>query len=133
MKANELREKSAQQLNEQLLELLRDVLSRSGYTDQLRRSPDPQDAARLENVEELVAVTREYRRQNPGGNLIERAGSGGLGRLGCRWRGLGRGSRALRGPGGDGRLAPGGQRRAAGKLADNNDVGRVEQQLQKAC
>ncbi|MET4098256.1 DNA helicase-2/ATP-dependent DNA helicase PcrA [Agrococcus sp. UYP10] len=52
-------------------ELLRDLLSRSGYTDQLRRSLDPQDAARLENVEELVAVTREFRRQNPGGNLID--------------------------------------------------------------
>ncbi|MFJ6114800.1 ATP-dependent helicase [Agrococcus sediminis] len=52
-------------------EVLRDLLSRSGYTDQLRRSPDPQDAARLANVEELVAVTREYRRQNPGGNLID--------------------------------------------------------------
>ncbi|WP_343918587.1 ATP-dependent helicase [Agrococcus citreus] len=52
-------------------ELLRDILSRSGYTDQLRRSTDPQDAARLENVEELVAVTREYRRQNPAGTLID--------------------------------------------------------------
>lgn len=52
-------------------EVLRDLMSRSGYTDQLRRSPDPQDAARLENVEELVAVTREYRRQSPEGNLID--------------------------------------------------------------
>ncbi len=52
-------------------EILRELMSRSGYTDQLRRSPDPQDAARLENVEELVAVTREFRRQNPGGNLID--------------------------------------------------------------
>ena len=52
-------------------EVLRELMSRSGYTDQLRRSPDPQDAARLENVEELVAVTREFRRQNPGGNLID--------------------------------------------------------------
>lgn len=52
-------------------EILRDLMSRSGYTDQLRRSPDPQDAARLENVEELVAVTREFRRQNPAGNLVD--------------------------------------------------------------
>jgi DNA helicase II / ATP-dependent DNA helicase PcrA len=52
-------------------EVLRELMSRSGYTDQLRRSPDPQDAARLENVEELVAVTREFRRQNPGGTLID--------------------------------------------------------------
>ena len=52
-------------------EVLRELLSRSGYTDQLRRSTDPQDAARLENVEELVAVTREYRRQNPEGTLID--------------------------------------------------------------
>ncbi|MCH1884257.1 UvrD-helicase domain-containing protein [Agrococcus sp. ARC_14] len=52
-------------------EILRELMSRSGYTDQLRRSLDPQDAARLENVEELVAVTREFRRQNPGANLID--------------------------------------------------------------
>jgi DNA helicase II / ATP-dependent DNA helicase PcrA len=52
-------------------EVLRELMSRSGYTDQLRRSTDPQDAARLENVEELVAVTREYRRQNPAGTLID--------------------------------------------------------------
>ena len=52
-------------------EVLRELMSRSGYTDQLRRSPDPQDAARLENVEELVAVTREFRRQNPAANLID--------------------------------------------------------------
>jgi DNA helicase-2/ATP-dependent DNA helicase PcrA len=52
-------------------EVLRELMSRSGYTDQLRRSPDPQDAARLENVEELIAVTREFRRQNPSGNLID--------------------------------------------------------------
>ncbi|WAC67419.1 UvrD-helicase domain-containing protein [Agrococcus sp. SL85] len=52
-------------------EVLRDLMSRSGYTDQLRRSPDPQDAARLENVEELVAVAREFRRQNPAGTLLD--------------------------------------------------------------
>ncbi|WP_404313561.1 UvrD-helicase domain-containing protein [Agrococcus terreus] len=52
-------------------EVLRELMSRSGYTDQLRRSPDPQDAARLENVEELVAVAREHRRQNPSANLID--------------------------------------------------------------
>lgn len=52
-------------------EVLRELMSRSGYTDQLRRSPDPQDAARLENVEELIAVTREFRRQNPSGNLVD--------------------------------------------------------------
>lgn len=52
-------------------EVLRDLMSRSGYTDQLRRSPDPQDAARLENVEELVAVAREHRRQNPAATLID--------------------------------------------------------------
>lgn len=52
-------------------EVLRDLMGRSGYTDQLRRSPDPQDAARLENVEELVAVAREHRRQNPAATLID--------------------------------------------------------------
>ncbi|GAA3632309.1 DNA helicase PcrA [Microbacterium awajiense] len=47
------------------------LLSKSGYSDALRASKDPQDEARLENLDELVAVTREFARNNPDGTLID--------------------------------------------------------------
>ena len=47
------------------------LLNRSGYFDALRRSRDPQDEARLENLDELVAVTREFARNNPEGTIID--------------------------------------------------------------
>jgi DNA helicase-2/ATP-dependent DNA helicase PcrA len=47
------------------------LLQRSGYVDALRASKDPQDEARAENVEELVAQTKEYQRNNPDGTLID--------------------------------------------------------------
>ncbi|MFI5062256.1 MAG: 3'-5' exonuclease, partial [Actinomycetales bacterium] len=47
------------------------LLDRSGYLDVLRNSRDPQDEARAENVDELVAVTREFARNNPDGGLID--------------------------------------------------------------
>ncbi len=47
------------------------LLSKSGYSDALRASRDPQDEARLENLDELVAVTREFARNNPEGTLID--------------------------------------------------------------
>ena len=52
-------------------EILTDLMTRSGYLDALKRSPDPQDAARLENVEELIGVAREFRRQNPESTLVD--------------------------------------------------------------
>ena len=52
-------------------EILTDLMQRSGYLDALKRSPDPQDAARLENVEELIGVTREFKRANPNANLVD--------------------------------------------------------------
>ncbi len=45
------------------------LLNKSGYLDALRMSKDPQDEARLENLDELVAVTREFARNNPDGAL----------------------------------------------------------------
>ena len=45
------------------------LLERSGLIDALRNSRDPQDEARAENVEELVAQTREFDRENPGATL----------------------------------------------------------------
>ncbi|MBP2437423.1 ATP-dependent helicase [Microbacterium amylolyticum] len=50
---------------------LRLLLNASGYEDALRRSQDPQDEARVENLDELVAVTREFARNNPDGTIID--------------------------------------------------------------
>ncbi|MFE1645787.1 ATP-dependent helicase [Microbacterium sp. P01] len=47
------------------------LLNKSGYFDALRRSKDPQDEARLENLDELIAVTREFARNNPEGTIID--------------------------------------------------------------
>src|SRR3954454_2957639 len=40
--------------------ILESVLSRSGYLEELEASEDPQDATRVENLAELVAVAREF-------------------------------------------------------------------------
>ncbi len=40
--------------------LLEAVLEQSGYLAELRRSPDPQDETRVENLAELLAVAQEY-------------------------------------------------------------------------
>ena len=45
--------------------------TRPGYTDALRASKDPQDEARVENLDELVAVAREFARNNPEGTVID--------------------------------------------------------------
>ncbi|MFI8630990.1 ATP-dependent helicase [Microbacterium sp. NPDC077663] len=50
---------------------LRVLLNKSGYYDALRMSKDPQDEARVENLDELVAVTREFARNNPDGTLLD--------------------------------------------------------------
>jgi DNA helicase-2/ATP-dependent DNA helicase PcrA len=41
-------------------EVLEAVLTRSGYLSELEESLDPQDAGRVENLQELVSVAREY-------------------------------------------------------------------------
>ncbi|UWF77938.1 MULTISPECIES: ATP-dependent helicase [Microbacterium] len=47
------------------------LLSKSGYFDALRASRDPQDEARLENLDEFVAVARDFARNNPDGALVD--------------------------------------------------------------
>ncbi|HYI50924.1 MAG TPA: UvrD-helicase domain-containing protein [Microbacterium sp.] len=47
------------------------LLGKSGYTDALRASRDAQDEARVENLDELVAVAREFARNNPEGTVID--------------------------------------------------------------
>ena len=54
---DELRELAATAPPEEVLE---SVLRRSGYLDELEESLDPQDAGRVENLQELVSVAREY-------------------------------------------------------------------------
>lgn len=49
--------------------ILRAVLDRTGLLESLRNSKDPQDEARVENLEELVSVAREFQRNNPDGRL----------------------------------------------------------------
>ncbi|MBX3089506.1 MAG: UvrD-helicase domain-containing protein [Cryobacterium sp.] len=52
-------------------DILIELLSRTGYLEALRASRDPQDDARVENVEELIAHTREFRHNNPEGTLLD--------------------------------------------------------------
>ena len=50
-------------------ELLEAILDRSGYLAELRKSPDPQDESRIENLAELVAVAGEFDANYPGAPL----------------------------------------------------------------
>jgi DNA helicase-2/ATP-dependent DNA helicase PcrA len=52
-------------------EVLALLMEKSGYVAALRASRDPQDEARAENVEELLAVTKEFNRNNPDGTLLD--------------------------------------------------------------
>jgi ATP-dependent DNA helicase UvrD/PcrA len=52
-------------------DILTALLERTGFLEALRASRDPQDEARAENVEELVAVTKEFRKNNPTGTLLD--------------------------------------------------------------
>ncbi|GLU89174.1 UvrD-helicase domain-containing protein [Agromyces sp. NBRC 114283] len=47
------------------------LVQRSGLLDALRNSRDPQDETRAENVDELVAQTRDFDRENPGSTLVD--------------------------------------------------------------
>ena len=52
-------------------DILTALLTRTKFVEALRASRDPQDEARAENVEELVAVTKEFQRNNPEGTLLD--------------------------------------------------------------
>ena len=52
-------------------DILTDILNKTGYHAQLKASGDAQDAARAENLEELVSQTKEFRTVNPSGTLTE--------------------------------------------------------------
>ena len=50
--------------------ILTRLIEGSGLVEALRASRDPQDEARAENIDELVAVTKEFQRNNPDGTLL---------------------------------------------------------------
>lgn len=52
-------------------EILSALLAKSGYVEALRFTRDAQDEARAENVEELLALTREFTKRNPEGTLLD--------------------------------------------------------------
>ncbi|BAU31428.1 ATP-dependent helicase [Microcella alkaliphila] len=52
-------------------DIVTSILEKTKYLELLRASRDPQDEARAENVEELVAVTREFQKNNPEGRLVD--------------------------------------------------------------
>ena len=52
-------------------ELAEAVLDRSGYHTALEESADLQDASRVENLQELVSVAREFDGQHPDGSLAD--------------------------------------------------------------
>jgi DNA helicase II / ATP-dependent DNA helicase PcrA len=51
--------------------VLEAVLEQTGYLPELRRSHDPQDESRVENLQELVAVAREFQETYPDGTLAD--------------------------------------------------------------
>jgi DNA helicase II / ATP-dependent DNA helicase PcrA len=50
-------------------DVLEAVLDKTGYVAELRQSSDPQDEGRVENLEELVSVAREFEEARPDGTL----------------------------------------------------------------
>ena len=60
--------------------VLEAVLDRTGYAAELSGSSDPQDQTRLENLQELVSVAREFEEANPGGYARRLHGAGRPGR-----------------------------------------------------
>ncbi len=52
-------------------ELVRVVLEKTGYAAMLRESGDEDDAARLENVEELVTAAKQFHDQNPESTITD--------------------------------------------------------------
>ncbi|MGO2660047.1 ATP-dependent helicase [Mycetocola reblochoni] len=67
-----LLDEAAEQVAEgKVSEVLQHLMSGSGLITTLRTSRDPQDEARAENVEELIAVVKEYQKNNPDSGLID--------------------------------------------------------------
>ncbi|MDC4233721.1 UvrD-helicase domain-containing protein [Actinomyces sp. B33] len=52
-------------------DILEEVLDRTGYLSELRRSEDPQDDSRVENLAELHSVAQDFALSSPGGSLAD--------------------------------------------------------------
>ena len=52
-------------------DILEEALDHTGYLAQLRRSEDPQDASRVENLAELHSVAGAFAQEAPGGGLAD--------------------------------------------------------------
>ena len=52
-------------------DILEEVLDRTGYLAELRRSEDPQDASRVENLAELHSIAGAFAADAPGGTLAD--------------------------------------------------------------
>jgi len=52
-------------------EILEEALDHTGYLEELRRSDDPQDASRVENLAELHSVAADFHTQVPEGRLVD--------------------------------------------------------------
>lgn len=52
-------------------EILETILKETRYIETLRAKRDPQDEARAENLEEIIAVAKEFDAANSGGTVIE--------------------------------------------------------------
>lgn len=52
-----------------VLDILEDILDRTGYLAQLEESTDPQDQARAENIGELLSVAKDFQDTNPTGTV----------------------------------------------------------------
>jgi DNA helicase-2/ATP-dependent DNA helicase PcrA len=66
-----LDEVSAKATEQPVVDTLTQLMDGSGLLEQLRTSPDAQDSARADNIDELVAVTREFQKNNPEGTLSD--------------------------------------------------------------
>jgi ATP-dependent DNA helicase UvrD/PcrA len=66
---DELREQAA--TGGPVAELVEAILDRTGYQASLENSPDLQDATRVENLEEMVSVAREFDGSTPDGTLAD--------------------------------------------------------------
>jgi len=54
-----------------LAELTQIIMQESGYLDRLKNSRDPDDAERLENLDQLLAAIKEFSDKDPGAGLSE--------------------------------------------------------------
>ena len=58
------------EMNEKnVLELLEEIMERTGYLKELELSPDPQDRVRAENIGELLSVAKDFIDTNPDGTV----------------------------------------------------------------